>query len=88
MRDSYTTDVPEAVRRAKLILTATSSTQDVIQPEELLPGAVVCELSLPHDVSRRVALERPDVLVIEGGNMVVPGNPSWSAYASRVVNSI
>jgi predicted amino acid dehydrogenase len=34
---------------------------------------VVCELSLPHDVSRRVALERPDVLVLEGGNMRVPG---------------
>ncbi|MGB6061006.1 MAG: hypothetical protein WBG27_04840, partial [Candidatus Aquilonibacter sp.] len=50
-------------------------TQDIIQPEDLLPGAVVCELSLPHDVSRRVALERPDVLVTEGGNMVVPGNP-------------
>jgi predicted amino acid dehydrogenase len=33
----------------------------------------VCELSLPHDVSRRVAAERPDVLVVEGGNMRVPG---------------
>jgi predicted amino acid dehydrogenase len=34
----------------------------------------VCELSLPHDVSRRVAAERPDVLVVEGGNMRVPGD--------------
>jgi fatty aldehyde-generating acyl-ACP reductase len=77
---SYTTDISEAVRRSQLILTATSSTQDIIQPEDLLPGAVVCELSLPHDVSRRVALERPDVLVTEGGNMVVPGAP----YFERV----
>jgi predicted amino acid dehydrogenase len=30
-------------------------------------------VSLPHDVSRRVAAERPDVLVIEGGNLHVPG---------------
>ena len=37
----------------------------------------ICELSLPHDVSRRVALQRPDVLVIEGGNIVVPGNPRF-----------
>jgi fatty aldehyde-generating acyl-ACP reductase len=72
---SYTTDISEAVRRSLMILTATSSTADVIQPEDLQTGAVVCELSLPHDVSRRVALERPDVLVTEGGNMVVPGNP-------------
>jgi predicted amino acid dehydrogenase len=71
---TYTTDISEAVRQGQLILTATSSTQDVIQPEDLQTGAVVCELSLPHDVSRRVAQERPDVLVTEGGNMLVPGN--------------
>ncbi len=74
---SYTTDISAAVRRAQLILTATSSTQDVIEPEDLQTGAVVCELSLPHDVSRRVSLERPDVLVTEGGNMLVPGNPRF-----------
>ena len=74
---SCTTDISAAVRRAQLVLTATSSTQDVIEPEDLQAGAVVCELSLPHDVSRRVALERPDVLVTEGGNMVVPGTPRF-----------
>jgi predicted amino acid dehydrogenase len=74
---SYTTDIPSAVRRAQLILTATASTQDVIEPEDLQTGAVICELSLPHDVSRRVAQERPDVLVVEGGNMLVPGNPRF-----------
>ncbi len=75
---SYTTDLSAAVRQADLVLTATSSTQNVIHPEDLRPGAVVCELSLPHDVSRRVALERPDVLVTEGGNMLVPGAPRFS----------
>ncbi len=73
----YATDVSSAVRRAQLILTATTSTQDVVEPEDLQSGAVICELSLPHDVSRRVSRERPDVLVIEGGNMVVPGNPRF-----------
>jgi fatty aldehyde-generating acyl-ACP reductase len=74
---SFTTDLSAAVRESQLILTATSSTQDIIEPEDLQTGAVVCELSLPHDVSRRVALERPDVLVTEGGNMVLPGNPHF-----------
>jgi fatty aldehyde-generating acyl-ACP reductase len=74
---SYTTDISDAVRRSQLVLTATSSTQDIIEPEDLQTGAVVCELSLPHDVSRRVALERPDVLVTEGGNMHVPGEPRF-----------
>jgi predicted amino acid dehydrogenase len=66
-------DLHAAVREADLVLTATSSLEDVIAPDDLRSGAVVCELSLPHDVSRRVALERPDVLVTEGGNMRVPG---------------
>ena len=74
---SATTDISSAVRRSELVLTATSSTQDVIEPEDLRTGAVVCELSLPHDVSRRVAVERPDVLVVEGGNMRVPGEMRW-----------
>ncbi|MBV8073814.1 MAG: shikimate dehydrogenase, partial [Candidatus Eremiobacteraeota bacterium] len=72
---SYTTDLGAAVRRGELILTATSSTHEIVEPDDLKAGAVVCELSLPHDVSRRVALERPDVLVLEGGNMRVPGEP-------------
>jgi predicted amino acid dehydrogenase len=70
----YTLDLGAALREADLVLTATSSTQDVIEPEALRSGAVVCELSLPHDVSRRVAAERPDVLVLEGGNLRVPGD--------------
>jgi len=80
---SYTTDVSPAVRCSQLVLTATSSTQDVVQPEDLQTGAVVCELSLPHDVSRRVARERPDVLVTEGGNMVVPGTPRFERVRER-----
>ncbi|MDQ2816802.1 MAG: NAD(P)H-binding protein [Candidatus Eremiobacteraeota bacterium] len=68
----WTTDVPAAVRRADLVLTAAAATSSLIEPEDLSPGAVVCELSLPHDVSQRVAIERPDVLVTEGGNIKMP----------------
>ena len=70
---SISTDVRASVPRGQLVLTATTSTQELIEPGDLQTGSVVCELSLPHDVGRRVALERPDVLVTEGGNMNVPG---------------
>ncbi|MBC5823619.1 MAG: shikimate dehydrogenase [Candidatus Eremiobacteraeota bacterium] len=69
----WTTDITAAVRSSDLVLTATAATSSLILPEDLRPGAVVCELSLPHDVSRRVATERPDVLVTEGGNILMPG---------------
>jgi fatty aldehyde-generating acyl-ACP reductase len=74
----WTVDIPDAIKHADLVLTATASTSSVVQPEDLKPGAVVCEVSLPHDVSRRVATERDDVLVTEGGNIRVPGNVNFN----------
>jgi len=74
----WTTDIREAVRSADLVLTATSAVSAIVEPEDLRPGAVISEVSLPHDVSRRVATERPDVLVSEGGNILVPGEPNFN----------
>ena len=64
IRDIYSAD---------LILTVTSATASVIEPEHLKPGAVVCDVARPRDVSVRVAKVRDDVLVIEGGMVEVPG---------------
>ena len=61
------------VEAADLILTVTSSTSAVIEPEHLKPGAVVCDVARPRDVSTRVAKVRDDVLVVEGGMVEVPG---------------
>lgn len=58
---------------ADLILTVTSALHSVIHPQHLKPGAVVCDVARPRDVSRRVAEVRDDVLVIEGGMVEVPG---------------
>lgn len=63
----------EAINTADLILTVTSAIDAVIEPEHLKPGAVVCDVARPRDVSRRVAERRDDVLVIEGGMVEVPG---------------
>ncbi len=67
-----TTDI-HTIYDADLILTVTSATHAVIEPQHLKPGAVVCDVARPRDVSRRVAAERDDVLVIEGGMVEVPG---------------
>lgn len=73
----WTTDVASAVRRADVILSATSATRELIEPEDLRVGAVVCDVSLPHTIGPRVVHARPDVLVIEGGNLTMPGKPRW-----------
>jgi fatty aldehyde-generating acyl-ACP reductase len=56
-----------------LILTVTSAIHDVIRPEYLQPGSVVCDVARPRDVSAMVAAARDDILVIDGGMVDVPG---------------
>lgn len=67
------TALPTALREADMIIAVTSSVEAIVQPEHLKPGAVICDVARPRDVSRRVAQERDDVLVIEGGAIAVPG---------------
>jgi predicted amino acid dehydrogenase len=63
----------DVLSRADLILTVTSAIHDVIQPQHLKPGSVVCDVARPRDVSAMVAAARDDILVIDGGMVDVPG---------------
>jgi fatty aldehyde-generating acyl-ACP reductase len=64
--------------QAQLIITATSSLSAIIRPEHLKPGCVICDVARPRDVSLQVASSRPDVLVIDGGMVEVPGNVNFN----------
>jgi fatty aldehyde-generating acyl-ACP reductase len=85
------TTLVEALTQADVVITVTSSESEIILPEHLKPGCIVCDVARPRDVSVRVAKERPDVLVIEGGVVEVPGQnvnfnfnfgfPAKTAYA-------
>ncbi len=86
-----TTNSKEVLRSADIVIAVTSSIDTIIEPLDLKTGAVVCDVARPRDVSVKVASERPDVLVIEGGVVDVPGDdvqfnfnfgfPSGTAYA-------
>jgi len=67
--DDLSRDLPSA----DVIITVTSAVDAVIYPKDLKSGAVVVDVARPRDVSVRVARERDDVLVIEGGLVEVPG---------------
>ena len=68
-----TSTLVDDIAQAQLILTVTSAIQDVIHPEQLQPGSVVCDVARPRDVSVMVAEKRNDILVIDGGMVDVPG---------------
>ncbi len=61
------------LRHADLILTVTSAVGTVIDPRNLKPGSVVCDVARPRDISAQVAAQRDDILVIDGGMVEVPG---------------
>ena len=63
----------DAIYEADMILTVTSALHAIIEPAHLKPGAVVLDVARPRDVSRQVAAQRDDVLVIEGGMVDTPG---------------
>lgn len=68
------------VGKADAIVTVSSAGKELILPEHLRPGAVVCDVARPRDVSVRVSKERQDVLVIEGGVIRVPGNVKFNFH--------
>jgi fatty aldehyde-generating acyl-ACP reductase len=70
---AVTSSVADGLRDADVIVTVTSAADAIIEPQHLKRGAVVCDVARPRDVSTRVAKERNDVLVIEGGCVAVPG---------------
>jgi fatty aldehyde-generating acyl-ACP reductase len=84
------TDLSAAVRSAGVIVAVTSAMEAVVDAADLQPGTIVCDVSRPRNVSKTVAEARRDVLVFEGGVVVVPGNvdfgmdfgfPRGTAYA-------
>ena len=84
------TEVHEGIKDADIVASATSAVSAIIHPKDIKPGAVVCDVARPRDVSARVAKERDDVLIIDGGVVAIPGDvdfhfnfgfPPKTAYA-------
>lgn len=59
----------KALSEADLVVTTTSAVEPVVDVAALKPGAVVCDVARPPDVSAEAAAKRPDVLFIESGEV-------------------
>lgn len=67
-------EIRAALKEADLVLAVSSAGKELVFPEDLKIGAVVCDVARPRDVSKTVVENRDDVLVIEGGVITVPGS--------------
>ena len=74
-----------------LVVTATSAFgQRILDISTCKPGAVICDVARPPDIGEKEAALRPDVSVIESGEVLIPGEidigydiglPKGTAYA-------
>ncbi len=63
---------------ADLIVTTTTAIgQRIIDILKCKPGAVICDIARPPDITEEEADLRPDVLVIESGEILLPGDPDF-----------
>jgi acetylornithine/succinyldiaminopimelate/putrescine aminotransferase/predicted amino acid dehydrogenase len=70
-----TTEMDKILPTADIVISATNNVGKLINSDNLKSGAVVCDMSRPRNVSEDVLKNRPDVLVIDGGIIEVPGTP-------------
>lgn len=68
------TNVGDGLHDADIVITVSSAAGAIVLPKHIKPGAVVCDVARPRDVSVAVSRERDDVLVIEGGLVRPPGD--------------
>lgn len=69
------TKAEDSIGECDLIVTATSAFgQRVIDISRCKPGTVVCDVARPPDIDAAEAALRPDVLVIESGEVLIPGD--------------
>ncbi len=74
---TISTSAQQAVPEADIVITVSSSTEVLVSPSDIKPGAVVCDVARPRNVSKKVNEVRDDVLAIDGGVIRVPGSPDF-----------
>ena len=60
-----------------IVTTTTALNTRIIDITMCKPGAVICDIARPPDITEEEAALRPDVLVIESGEILLPGKPDF-----------
>lgn len=69
---SVSTDMAD-VFRADLVVLLTSSPDALLRSEHLKRGAIVLDDTVPRNTDEKLLVERPDVLIVDGGLVEIPG---------------
>jgi len=72
-----TEDLKQALAGAQLVVIDSNAVEMMIDPADLMPGAVLCDFLPPYKVSRQVAGKRKDILIIEGSLIRMPAGTGF-----------
>lgn len=69
------TNASEFLADCDVVISATSAFGErVVDVSQCKPGAVICDVARPPDINNKEAGLRPDLLVIDSGEVKLPGN--------------
>jgi len=71
------TSVDSLIGEMDIVIATTTDPEGVIDVMQLKPGCVVLDVARPPDVSKEEANKRDDILVIESGEIKIPGEVNW-----------
>ncbi len=72
-----TDNIKESLKSANIVVVVTNTPTTIVDVNDINPGTVVCDISVPHNISQEDALKREDILVIDGGVVQPPGDPDF-----------
>jgi len=76
------TDASAVLPQADVVVCCTSSTERLVRADSLHASAIVCDVSRPSNVGAEVGARRPDVMILNGGVIRLPGDSSLGFNAS------
>jgi acetylornithine/succinyldiaminopimelate/putrescine aminotransferase/predicted amino acid dehydrogenase len=82
-RMTLTTEIDQQLPRAHVVLTATKAVLPFIAPRHLREGALVCDVSRPFNVAPEVPRRRPDLCLVSGGLIRIPGSSTLGYIEER-----
>jgi acetylornithine/succinyldiaminopimelate/putrescine aminotransferase/predicted amino acid dehydrogenase len=74
---SSSLEIKETLPHCSIIIATSNSPEFLVYPEDLRPGAVICDVARPADVAPECYTERNDVLILEGGLVQYPDTISF-----------
>ena len=78
---ALSSDINDSIKKAQVVIMATNvadSNELLIDPRSFLPGSVVCDLSIPTNISKEIKTARSDVFFFDGAVFKFKGKLSSS----------